>query len=86
MCRSYGFLHNRVLLYRQDELSQLEKQLIAMDEEDRETCPLRLQSRKTDESMDDTRKNLIHKIDEKLGEYGKYLIRYRDAPAKSSIR
>ena len=70
MCRSYGFLHNRVLLYRQDELSQLEKQLIGMDDEDRETCPKRLQSRKTDESMDDSRKTLIHKIDEKLTEYG----------------
>ena len=72
MCRSYGFLHNRVLLYRQDELSQLEKQVIAMDDEDRVPCPLRLQSRKIDESIDDTRKNLILKIDEKLGEYGKY--------------
>ena len=70
MCRSYGFLHNRVLLYRQDELSQLETQLIAMDDEDRIPCPQRLQSRKTDESMDDSRKTLIQKIDAKLGEYG----------------
>ena len=70
MCRSYGFLHNRVLLYRQDELSQLEKQLIAMDDEDRGPCPKRLQSRKLDESLDDSRKTLIQKIDGKLGEYG----------------
>ncbi|KAK0513549.1 hypothetical protein JMJ35_003913 [Cladonia borealis] len=77
MCRSYGFLHNRVLLYRQDELSQLEKQLIAMDDEDRETCPQRLQSRKTDESMDDSRKTLIQKIDEKLGEYDNLVSRIR---------
>ena len=71
MCRGYAFLHNRVLLYLQDELSQLEKQLIAMDHDDREPCPLRLQSRKIDESMDDTRKDLIQKIDKKLGEYGR---------------
>ncbi len=70
MCRSYGFLHNRVLLYRQDELSQLEKKLIDMDDEDRIPCPKRLQSRKLDESMDDSRKTLIQKIDEKLREYG----------------
>ena len=76
MCRRFGFLHSRVLLYRQDELSKLERTLLKMDEEDKETYPLALQSRKTDEARDDvpeeySRMTLINKIDDKLKEYGK---------------
>lgn len=78
LCRKYGFLRTRVLLYRQDELSELERTLIAMDSEDLDSCPERLRSRKTDESMDHgkgvlpiyTRKGLIQAIDDKLKEYG----------------
>ncbi len=75
ICRKYGFLRSRVLLYRQDELSKLEKQLTDMDDEDADACPdricPRLMSRKTDESGDDERKTLIQTIDDKLKEYGK---------------
>lgn len=75
MCRRFGFLHSRVLLYRQDELSNLENQLIKMDDEDKEECPLGLKSREFDELRDDfeeqyTRKFLINTIDQKLKEYG----------------
>lgn len=75
MCRRFGFLHSRVLLYRQDELSYLEKNLIDMDELDKQELPLALKSRKTDEQRDDieeqyTRKHLINTIDQKLKEYG----------------
>lgn len=76
--RKYGFLRNRVLLYRQDELAQLERTLIAMDEDDNGTNPDRLQCRQTDEDLDHehtgdpiyTRKGLIKAIDDKLKEYG----------------
>ncbi len=73
MCRRFGFLHSRVLLYRQDELYQLEKRLLALDEADAEECPMVLKSRQADNEQDEEqmRKILIGKIDEKLKEYGK---------------
>lgn len=75
VARKYGFLRSRVLLYRQDELSVLENDLIALDADDEEKRPLALQSRKHDEQTDKdpvySRKVLIQKIDDKLKEYGK---------------
>lgn len=44
IARKYGFLRARVLLYRQDELSVLEKDLIAMDRDDNIHRPLALYS------------------------------------------
>lgn len=76
MCRRFGFLHSRVLHYRQDELSYLENKLIDMDDLDKNELPTALKSRKTDEQRDDieeeqyTRKYLINTIDQKLKEYG----------------
>lgn len=76
MCRRFGFLHSRVLLYRQDELSYLENKLIGMDDEDKVDLPTALKSRKVDEDRVDieeeqyTRKYLINTIDQKLKEYG----------------
>ena len=74
ICRKYGFLRARILLYRQDEISQLERQLIEMDNEDKEIDPIRLRSRKTDEERDEnpqfSRKTLMQRIDEKLKLYG----------------
>lgn len=73
MCRRFGFLHNRVLFYRQDELSELEKDLIRMDKMDKVENPLLLKSRKLDDEDNDpqfSRKVLINKIDEKLKDYG----------------
>lgn len=73
MCRRFGFLHNRVLLYRQDELSELEKDLVRIDEADKDENPLILKSRRLDDEDDDpqySRKVLINKIDEKLKDYG----------------
>lgn len=74
MCRKYGFLRGRVLLYRQDELRQLERDLLEADEEDANECPLALRSRKTDEDREQdefSRKPLIERIDAKLKQYGK---------------
>lgn len=76
IARKYGFLRSRVLLYRQDELSVLEKELIALDDDDRVNRALALQSRKHDEETDKdpvySRKVLMKKIDDKLKEYGKH--------------
>lgn len=76
IARKYGFLRSRVLLYRQDELSVLEKDLIALDDDDKVNRDLALQSRKHDEETDKdpvySRKVLIQKIDDKLKEYGKH--------------
>ena len=76
MCRKFGWLRGRVLLNRQDELNVLERQLLAMDDEDKDDCPLALKSRKVDDSREDideefSRKTLINKIDDKLEKYGK---------------
>lgn len=72
MCRRFGFLHSRVLLYRQDELYQLERRLLALDEADAKETPLVLKSRRADNEQDEqqVRKMLIGKIDEKLKDYG----------------
>lgn len=75
ICRKYDFLRSRVLLYRQDELRQMERDLLEADEEDAMECPLALQSRKTDEEREQdefSRKPLIERIDAKLKQYGEY--------------
>ena len=75
IARKYGFLRTRLLLYRQDELSVLEKGLLALDKDDKENRQLALQSRQHDEDTDDdpegSRKVLMGKIDDKLKEYGR---------------
>lgn len=71
MCRRFGFLHQRVLLYRQDELRDLEDQLIRLDDEDKDDAPKALKSRKLDDVREGSyRKGLIQQIDDKLKEYG----------------
>lgn len=60
-----------MLLYRQDELRELEEGLIDLDAEDAETDPLVLGSRKRDDRREGgLRKELIQSIDDKLKEYG----------------
>ena len=66
-----------MLLYRQDELCVLERELIKLDADDGQKRPLALQSRKRDEETDNdpvySRKVLIQKIDDKLRQYGQYI-------------
>lgn len=73
IARKYGFLRSRVLLYRQDELSVLERDLIRLDADDEENRKFALRSRKRDEETDTdpvySRKVLMQKIDDKLKEY-----------------
>ena len=75
IARKYGFLRSRLLLYHQDELSALEKGLLALDNDDKEKRELALQSRQHDEETDEdpetSRKALMKKIADKLKEYGK---------------
>lgn len=74
IARRYGVLHTRVMLYRQDELYQLEKDLYELDKEDAVNEPLALESRKRDDRREgQERKQLIAEIDQKLKEYGKQL-------------
>lgn len=75
MCRRFGWLNTRVLLYRQDELAKLEETLIDMDDEDiTYKGGLTLKSRKEDDDREDieeqySRSTLINQIDTKLKEY-----------------
>lgn len=75
IARKYGFLRARVLLNRQDELSVLEKNLTALDEDDHQHRRWALRSRRLDEQSDHdpvySRKVLMDKIDDKLKQYGK---------------
>ena len=75
IARKYGYLRSRLLLYHQDELSVLEKGLLALDDDDKKHRELALSSRKHDEDTDDdpeeSRKALMRKIGDKLKEYGK---------------
>lgn len=78
MCRRFGWLNSRVLLYRQDELAQLEETLIDMDDEDNTYKDgLTLKSRREDDIRKDieeqhSRKTLINEIDTKLKEYREF--------------
>lgn len=78
MCRRFGWLNSRVLLYRQDELAKLEETLIEMDDEDiTYKGGLTLKSRKEDDDREDieeqySRKTLINQIDKKLKEYREF--------------
>jgi len=78
ICRRFGFLHQRVLLYRQDELRALEDRLIRLDDEDAEDDPKLLKSRKLDDVKEGSlRRGLIQEIDEKLEEYVKVMQRMK---------
>ena len=76
MCRRFAFLHTRVLLHRQDELAEMEKTLIAMDDEDQDLDPSSLKSRRRDDDRVEqpSRKSLMTKIDDKLKDYGTSII------------
>ncbi|MCJ1372338.1 hypothetical protein MMC20_003562 [Loxospora ochrophaea] len=81
--RRFGFLFSRVLLYKQDELRELEENLNDMDERDAEDPDDRvkkcLKSRDLDDSRTipsgwETRRQLLQKIEKKLDEYSRVLL------------
>ena len=73
MCRSFMYSRIRHLLYRQDELAQLQERLLKQDDKDASTNDWRLLiSRKRYEYREQKfpQKALINKIGPKLKEYG----------------
>lgn len=77
ICRKYGFLHNRVLLYRQDELRELEQKLLSMDKAAGKTDDTMLKCRMREQRTSDDRRHLINEIDDKLKEYNDIVQRTR---------
>ncbi len=69
--RRFGFLQSRVLLYKQDELRELEEQLDKMDQRDSKSRPKKLKSRERDDAENEDRRNLIQNITKAFQEYGK---------------
>ncbi|TVY85009.1 hypothetical protein LSUE1_G003434 [Lachnellula suecica] len=76
--RRFGFLQARLLLYKQDELRELEGTLDRLDKVDEKTRPDMLQSREQDDADDTFRKNLMHEIEETFKEYAQLLTVARD--------
>lgn len=71
--RRFSILRTRLLLLKQDKLSQLEEQLENIDAYDEEDAPLFLGSYRRDQN--DQRHEVLEKIDEALKDYG--IIKYR---------
>lgn len=69
--RKFGNIHARLLLYRQDELAELERKLQNMDREDAKSCPLALKSREINgyRTLPYSRKSLMEEIEAKSREY-----------------
>lgn len=69
--RKFAWLHNRLLLYKQDELYELEQRLERLDQSDSAQDPRRLKSRRRDEHVSPSsgRKELLKQIEEKLENY-----------------
>lgn len=69
--RKFGWLRNRTLLYLQDELVELERDLEALDKFDFIERPVKLVSRRQNEGPGGSeRRVLLKKIRDKLAEYG----------------
>src|SRR5271156_5343903 len=76
--RRFGYLRTRLLLYRQDEIAELEEELEKLDKELEVKEPYRLCSRRYDEEKktDDGRlQDLMSRLDSKMKEYDDLLLR-----------
>lgn len=78
--RRFGFLHARLLLYKQDELRELEEELRDMDKRDWDAESFQdcLRSRDKDDAVKNqhgrsSRKELLQRIEKKALEYGELL-------------
>lgn len=69
--RRFGFLQARLLLYKQDELQQLETELDKLDRIHEQFNEFLLMSRTVDDKRCGQRKELLARIEIKFGEYGK---------------
>ena len=72
LCRRYSLLHTRVMLYRQAELAQLERELFESDQEDEkdEEKALRDVNFLDEGEVGKSRMKLMKQIEEKLKDYG----------------
>jgi hypothetical protein len=74
--RSFSYLHSRILLDLQDEITSLEKELDEVDWDDLDEDPNRLKSRDFDVAQPDddhtvrSRRVILKEIREKLMQYG----------------
>ncbi|KAI4227341.1 MAG: hypothetical protein L6R36_002484 [Xanthoria steineri] len=80
--RKFGWLHNRLLLYLQDELVALEFKLNKLD---RNTFAndndVKLKSRREDYNNPGLRRDTVKQIAEKLKEYDEHLLRFQKIQA-----
>ena len=76
--KKFAYLHNRVLLYIQDELLQAGEELEDLDKLDETRDALRLVSRRRDDALGPRRRDLIKSIEQNLARYGKI-------PGRSSL-
>ena len=77
ICRRFGYIRSRHVLYVQDEVQQFEKKLADLDESDRanEETAYHLNSRRWDEENSTLRKDLIATLKVKLKEYDELVLR-----------
>jgi hypothetical protein len=68
--RKFSYLHARLLLSKQDELRELEKDLDRLDKVDQGKDPSLLKSREKDDATSGRRKKLLSEIERKFTEYG----------------
>ena len=68
--RRFGFLQGRLLLYKQDELRELEARLDRMDKSDAKRDASLLRSREKDDAYGSRRKMLLEEINVKFKDYG----------------
>ncbi|KAF8856191.1 hypothetical protein BDZ45DRAFT_654497 [Acephala macrosclerotiorum] len=76
--RRFGFLQSRLLLHKQDQLRELEKDLDRMDKYDQIENPSLLRSREKDDAVNGSREKLLCKVEDKFKEYAQLLTAARD--------
>ncbi|KAL8859136.1 MAG: hypothetical protein Q9178_004399 [Gyalolechia marmorata] len=80
--RKFGWLHNRLLLYLQDELAELEYKLDKLDKATfSDDEDIKLSSRRDDWIGPSKRRDLVRQIAQKLEEYDEHLLRYQKVQA-----
>ncbi|OIW24413.1 hypothetical protein CONLIGDRAFT_565921, partial [Coniochaeta ligniaria NRRL 30616] len=78
MFRSFGRLHARVLLHKQDELVQLEQRLDQLDQRASETDPYVLTTNRRHSATTAERQALLGEVEAKLKEYDTLLSSFLD--------
>ncbi|KAF4624048.1 hypothetical protein G7Y89_g14125 [Cudoniella acicularis] len=81
--RRFGFLQARILLNKQDQLRELEKDLDRLDKLDSKKDSSILKSREKDDAGNGRRKKVLSEIEEKFKEYAQLLTAARDLTAFS---